>query len=418
MQDQVKVVNRKFNWKSWQFLTDAARFKRLAAHVSGHFSEARLFDEAASLSYTSLLSMVPLLAVIFGIASAFPVFQQWTEQMQTFVFNNFVPASGELVQVYLVGFLAAVGQLTLSGMVLLILTALLLIVRIERAFNLIWRVPAARSIRDRIVMYWAVLTLGPLAVGAAIALSAQPIFEQYTLGISSGSVWRGLGVFGLSWLGFTIMFMLVPNRRVHISYAATGAFLSALLFAIAKKVFVAFVASASFNVIYGTLASIPIFLFWLYLVWIVVLLGASLAASLTTFRDRETDWGWPPKWEFLLAYRLVGLFWKNQLNRVTITSEDLLHSVQGMTVTELAEHLEQLFEAGIATRSELGEWLLSCDLESVTLLDLYRAGEYYLPIGEKLEIPSHSEWDKAFFRSIQLGEMNMNRSLKSMYSDL
>lgn len=410
-------MNKKINWTSWKYLTDIPRLKRLATHVSGHFSEARLFDEAASLSYTSLLSMVPLLAVIFGVASAFPVFQQWTEQMQTFVFNNFVPTSGEQVQYYLIGFLDAVGQLTLPGMVLLILTALLLIVRIERAFNLIWRVPASRSIRDRIVMYWAVLTLGPLAVGGAIALSAQPIFEQYTLGFSSATFWRGLGIFALSWVGFTIMFMLVPNRRVPVSFAATGAFLSAVLFAIAKKVFVTFVANASFNVIYGTLASIPIFLFWLYLVWIVVLLGASLAASLTTFSDRETDWGWPPKWEFLLAYRLVGLLWKSQQERVTVTSEDLLHSMQGMTETELADHLEQLFEAGIATRSEMGEWLLSCDPGSVTLLDLYRAGNYYLPIGEKLEIPSHSEWDKAFFRSIELGEMNMNQSLKSMYSD-
>lgn len=404
------------NMKLIQYFTDIPRIKRLASHVSGHFSEARLFDEAASLSYTSLLSMVPLLAVIFGVASAFPVFQQWTEQIQTFVFNNFVPTSGEQVQLYLSGFLDAVGQLTLPGMVLLIITALLLVVRIERAFNLIWKVPAARSLRDRIVMYWSVLTLGPLALGAAIALSAQPMFEQYTMGITSGSFWRGVGIFTLSWVGFTTMFMLVPNRRVHIGYAATGAFLSALLFAIAKKLFVTFVANASFNVIYGTLASIPIFLFWLYLVWIVVLLGASLAASLTTYSDRETEWGWPPKWEFLLAYRLVGFLWRTQLKGETITSEELLRSIKGMTETEMAHHLQHLYDADIITRSEMGNWLLCCDLDSISLLDLYKSGQYYLPINEKFEVPSHSEWDQAFFGSIKLGEMNMDQSLKSMYS--
>ena len=408
-------MKRKFNWKPWQFLFNVPRLKRLATHLSGHFREARLFDEAASLSYTSLLSMVPLLAVIFGVASAFPVFQQWTEQMQSFVFNNFVPASGVQIQVYLLGFLDAVGQLTLPGMVLLILTALLLIVRIERAFNLIWRVPAARSMRNRIVMYWSVLTLGPLAVGAAIGLSAQPFFEQYTLGFSTGSFWRGIGVFALSWLGFTFMFVLVPNRRVRITYAAMGAFLSALLFAIAKKAFVAFVANANFNVIYGALASIPIFLFWIYMVWIVVLLGASLAASLTTFRDRKTDWGWPPKWEFLLVYRLVGLLWKKQHARETITTEELLDSMPGVTETELSRYLEQLFVAGIAARSDLDEWLLCCDLDVVSLLDLYQAGQYYLPLGEKLEVPSHSEWDAVFFRSIRADGLNMNLSLKSMY---
>src|SRR5210317_1573081 len=87
------------------------RVKRLAAHVWRHFSEDRLFDEAASLSYTSLLSMVPLLAVIFGVASAFPVFEEWAEKMQSFVFDNFVPAAGEQVQLYLTGFLDSVSQL-------------------------------------------------------------------------------------------------------------------------------------------------------------------------------------------------------------------------------------------------------------------------------------------------------------------
>src|SRR5210317_1272467 len=120
------------------------RIKRLAGHVWRHFGEDRLFDEAASLSYTSLLSMVPLLAVVFGVASAFPVFEQWSELLQDFVFTNFVPASGDQIQIYLVGFLDSVSKLTLPGMLVLIVTALLLMVRIERAFNVIWRVPAAR----------------------------------------------------------------------------------------------------------------------------------------------------------------------------------------------------------------------------------------------------------------------------------
>ncbi len=392
------------------------RIKRLATHVWRHFGEDRLFDEAASLSYTSLLSMVPLLAVVFGVASAFPVFQQWSDQMQAFVFENFVPASGEQVQKYLEGFLASVSKLTLPGILVLILTALLLMVRIERAFNLVWRVPTARSIRNRVVMYWAVLTLGPLALGAAIALSAQPVFEQMAIGASSDSIWRVVGIFSLSWVAFTLMFLLVPNRRVPVTHALVGAFLSALLFGFAKKAFVAFVANASFNVIYGTLAAIPIFLFWLYLVWIVILLGASLAASLTTFKDRKTDWGWPAKWEFLFVYRLVGYLWEAQVRGGARSIEDLLESLEGATEAALARELNLLYDAGIATRDETGNWLLSRDLDTVRLLDLYRAGQYYLPVNETLEIPSESEWDEAFFRSVSAGELNMEQSLKAMYT--
>jgi len=392
------------------------RVKRLATHVWRHFGEDRLFDEAASLSYTSLLSMVPLLAVVFGVASAFPVFQQWSEQLQSFVFTNFVPASGDQIQIYVSGFLESVGSLTLAGTLFLILTALLLMVRIERAFNLIWRVPAARSIRNRVVMYWAVLTLGPLALGAAIALSAQPVFEQVAQGVSTHSNWRAAGIFSLTWLTFALMFFLVPNRRVLFSHAVVGAFMSAILFGLAKKAFVTFVANASFNVIYGALATIPIFLFWLYLVWIVILLGASLSASLTTFNDRRVDWGWPEKWEFLLAYRMVGYLWKAQASGRTLPDAELLKSLEGVTEPGLASQLGLLFEAGFVTRSETGSWLLCRDLDTVSLLDLYRAGTYYLPVNETLEIPSKSEWDRAFFRSVKLGELNMQQSLKEMYT--
>jgi len=392
------------------------RVKRLAEHVWRHFGEDRLFDEAASLSYTSLLSMVPLLAVVFGVASAFPVFQQWSQQLQDFVFTNFVPAFGDQIQTYLVGFLDSVSKLTLPGMLVLILTALLLMIRIERAFNVIWRVPTARSIRNRVVMYWAVLTLGPLMLGAAAALSAQPVFEQLAQGVTTHSNWRGLGIFSLSWLAFTFTFLLVPNRRVQFAHALVGALLSAILFGLAKQAFVIFVTKASFSVIYGALATIPIFLFWLYLVWIVVLLGASLAASLTTFNDRRVEWDWPRKWEFLLAYRLVGYLWQAQTKGETVSMEILVEQLEGVGESELASQLATLLDAGYVKCSEDGNWLLCRDLENVSLLDLYRSGEYFLPLDETPEIPSHNDWDEVFFKSITLGGIDMQRSLKDMYN--
>lgn len=391
------------------------RVKRLANHVWRHFGEDRLFDEAASLSYTSLLSMVPLLAVVFGVASAFPVFQEWSDQLKSFVFDNFVPASGDQIQAYMTTFLTSVGKLTLTGTSVLILTALLLMMRIEKTFNLVWRVPAQRSIRNRVIMYWAVLTLGPIALGATIALSAQPVFEQVVQGATSDSFWRGAGIFGLSWLTFTLIFFLVPNRQVNLSHALVGALLTAILFSVAKKAFVTFVANASFNVIYGALATVPIFLFWLYIVWIVILLGASLAASLTTFNDRKADWGWPVKWEFLLAYRMVGILWKAQVDGRSCSVEGLLDQLEGATETGLGRQLGLLNKAGIVSRTESGEWLLCRDLENVSLLELYQAGSYYMPVDETLDIPSKGEWDAAFLASIKLGELNMTQSLKSMY---
>jgi len=391
------------------------RARRLFRHVWQHFKEDRCFDQAASLSYTSLLSIVPLLAVVFGVASAFPVFDQWSDQLQHFVFRNIVPTSGEQVQQYLTGFLDSVSQLTLPGISVLILTALLLMMRIEKAFNLIWRVSISRGLINRIIMYWAVLTLGPLALGVAAALSAQPLLE--TLGVSASQVsgLQGIGVFVLTWLAFGLMFLLVPYCSVPVPYALTGALLSTVLFSLAKAGFLAFIGKASYNVLYGALATIPIFLFWLYLVWIVILLGASLAASLTTFDDRRGEWNWPWEWEFLLVYRLLGHLWKSQQSGETLTLEDLLQREPGAGSSSLQRILGLLIKEKLVTLDNEDHWLLRMNLAHYRLEDLYRAGAFHLPAGQTLPVKSHGEWDAAFMQVIEKTTPDMRTSLEDLY---
>jgi membrane protein len=393
------------------------RLKRLAAHMWRHFKEDRCFEEAASLGYTSLLSLVPLLAVVFGVATAFPVFDRWAEDVQSFIFENFVPAAGAQVEAYVSGFLDSVGRLTLPGTFMLIISALLLMMRIEHAFNRIWRVPAQRGLIGRIVMYWAVLTLGPITLGAATALSAQPLFEWLGGNQGSSRAWHSSSVFLLTWLAFCLVFVLVPNRRVRFLHAALGAALSTALFSLAKIGFVWFVARASFNVIYGTLATIPIFLLWLYLAWTVTLLGASLAASLTTFMDRGGDWRWPWEWEFLLAYRLIGHLWMAQNAGKTLSIEDLTRAEPGVSGRVLQRMLEDFIGAGLVTQDQQSNWLLVRDLDRFTVLDLYRAGRFHLPVGRQLEVPTTSDWDAAFLRLLRSGGPDLQRSLKSLYTE-
>ena len=143
------------------------RGKRLARHVWEHFQEDRCFAEAASLSYTSLLSLVPLLAVVFGIFAAFPVFEDWAGRLQNAILENVMPAASEQIVPHLNTFLDSVSRLTLPGIVGLIVTAILLLNRIESTFNRIWRVENARTVVNRLTMYWAVLTLAPIMIAAA-----------------------------------------------------------------------------------------------------------------------------------------------------------------------------------------------------------------------------------------------------------
>jgi membrane protein len=398
------------------------RAKRLALHVWKHFQEDRCFEEAASLGYTSLLAMVPLLAVAFGIIAAFPVFDEWSEKLMGFIFDSFMPATGEQIIPYLNTFLDSISSLTLPGTIMLIVTALMLMVRIEVAFNRIWRVDRNRTILNRVVMYWAVLTLGPILIAAGVALSAQKVLGVLgmTEGIPPGI--QQVGIFFLTWLVFSLLFALVPNRRVRIKHALIGAFLSTVLFEIAKTLFVAYVANANYKVIYGALATFPLFLFWLYIVWVVVLLGASLAASLTTFSDyRKYDTDWPERWEFQLAYRLVGHLWSAQRAGIALSQAQLLDLEQQASELQIIKIMACLRDEKIANTDKDGNWMLVRDLAELSLGELYTRGDYYLPLGEITKLPTESQWDRVFVASLQnirkRSEVVWDRSLRSMYLD-
>lgn len=396
------------------------RWRRLALHVWTHFRQDRCFEAAASLGYTSLLAMVPLLAVVFGIVSVFPVFDVWSNSLRYFIFRNFLPESGEQIVPYINTFLDSVSGLTLAGTIFLILTALLLMVRIEVAFNRIWRVDRNRTLSNRIVMYWAILTLGPLLIAATVALSAQKLFGATGFLGELPSWMNSTGIFLLTWLLFALFFLVVPNRRVGIRNALAGAFLTSVLFNLARAGFVAYVSNASYNVIYGALATVPLFLLWLYLVWIVILLGASLAASLTTFSDYSRyDSSWPQRWELLLAYRLVGHLGDAQAQGAALSRKQLMDLEPKASELQIVDLLARLRDERVVTRDDDGNWLLQRDLATLTLGELYRLGDYFLPVAEAREIPQSSARDQAFVEALEHlrrhGEGFWDRPLRAMY---
>jgi membrane protein len=195
-----------------------------------------------------------------------------------------------------------------------------------------------------------------------------------------------------------------------------------VLFEIAKTLFVAYVANANYKVIYGALATFPLFLFWLYIVWVVVLLGASLAASLTTFSDyRKYDTDWPERWEFQLAYRLVGHLWSAQRAGIALSQAQLLDLEQQASELQIIKIMACLRDEKIANTDKDGNWMLVRDLAELSLGELYTRGDYYLPLGEITKLPTESQWDRVFVASLQnireRSEVVWDRSLRSMYLD-
>jgi len=272
-------------------IDDLRAFGRI---VWRRFGEDKCLRVAASLSYTSLLALVPLVAVGFAVLSAFPVFETVQKDIQAFVFENFLPSAVDEAQAYIDQFVGKARGLTGPGIIGLALTAMLLLSTIESAMNAIFRVTRPRPLVPRVLVFWAVLTLGPLLLGASfslstymVALTTSPEIEAFTGPL--GRLARVLPLV-LAVAGFTVFFTIIPNRPVKIRHALIGGLVSGILLSGLRYGFAQYVTHfPTYETLYGALATVPIFLVWMYLSWVVVLIGAVVAAALPSWRRGRGD---------------------------------------------------------------------------------------------------------------------------------
>ncbi len=369
-------------------MTAAADFTR--ARVFARFMLRRFLDDrcpsvAGALAYTTLFALVPLITALLGILSEFPVFAQWREQITTFLFENFVPATGVTIQGYFTDFAASASKATAIGILILLFSAVSLMLSIEDAFNRIWRVPVQRPHAARFVMYWTVLTLGPLLLATALAISsyvlALPLLAE--AGESFQMKARLLGVlpFLIQWFALSAAYVLIPNCKVQVRLAVIGALVAAALFEVAKHAFAAYVTSgSSYSQIYGALAVVPVFIVWIYLSWILVLFGASLTASLSAFDYRPYAPKLPAGEEFSGLVRVLGHFVAAQREGRGLEMDDLC-AYEAFLDDELAQrYLADLAQAQLIQRNENGAFVLVRDPATTTLYDLYAATNYRVPL--------------------------------------
>ena len=247
---------------------------------------------AGHLAFVSLLSLVPFIMVFFTMLSAFPAFAEIRLALEGFIFNNFVPTSGDVLQKYISEFVAHASGMGAVGIASLMIVALLLIMNIDKTLNSIWRTQKARPKMFTFAVYWMIITLGPIMMGSSILVSSYLLgfasyAEEYTPGLGTLLLMTVPSITAI--FGFLILYMLVPNTRVKFSHAFSGAVLATFLFELSKKGFAFYVASfPSYQVIYGALAVIPILFVWVYLSWIVVLVGAEFTCSIAEVFKQNT----------------------------------------------------------------------------------------------------------------------------------
>ncbi|MDW2744432.1 virulence factor BrkB family protein [Atlantibacter subterraneus] len=241
---------------------------------------------AGNLAYVSLLSLVPFVAVVFALFAAFPMFSDVSIQLRHFIFANFMPATGDIIQRYIEQFVANSSKMTAVGACGLIVTALLLMYAVDSALNTIWRSKRVRPKIYSFAVYWMILTLGPLLAGASLAISSYLLSLRWVSGFDS-LIDNVLRIFPLllSWLSFWLLYSIVPTTRVPARDALVGSLVAALLFELGKKGFALYITMfPSYQLIYGVLAVIPILFVWVYWTWCIVLLGAEITVTLGDYR--------------------------------------------------------------------------------------------------------------------------------------
>jgi len=246
---------------------------------------------AGHLAYVTLLSIVPLLAVIFYMLSAFPVFSDLKKILEDLIYNNLLPTSGDTIQEHISGFIENTKKMSMMGIGSLVVIALLLISTIDQTLNRIWRCTNKRSRIHAFTIYWTILSLGPVIIGASLALSSYlfTVFQEHG-SLSLGQRVLSLMPFILTWLIFAGVYTLVPHQRVSFRYALIGGFIATILFSFGTDLFRLYITNfPSQQIIYGALAVIPILFLWIYYNWLIVLIGAEITATLEEFLQQHKE---------------------------------------------------------------------------------------------------------------------------------
>ncbi len=350
-----------------QDLTTFARF------VAAKFRQDKCTQMAASLTFDTLLSLVPLITIALTLFSAFPVFADFSEQIKNFLLTNMLPETGgKMISRYVEQFAESAAKLTAVGLVFLSLTAMLMMVTIDNAFNTIWRVSKPRPLMKRVLVYWAVLTLAPLLIGGSLSLTS------WLVGLSIGYA-KHAPIFGevslkvvpviLTTLAFSLLFRVVPNRYVPVRHALIGGVVAAAAFETMNRGFGFFIAHfPTYKLVYGAFASIPIFLLWIYLSWLTILSGALIAASLSRWRHHGVQ-QLNSAAQFYFAVRILEAM-QAGLASGEVASLSSLSRRLHLAFEETEFLLEKLLHANIVCKLSGTGWIMTRDPEHIALGEL------------------------------------------------
>lgn len=395
--DKKKPSSRLDRWKVQKATRIAVDIGNYVFYAVRRFYADQGAQAAGALTYTSLLALVPLLAIAFAIFSAFPVFEAIQDRFEAMLFENLVPEVGFEVRSYIANFTQNTTNLTAVGVVALGVSAVLLLATIEATFNRIWRVQRSRPIVSRLLIFWTMLTLGPLLLATSFSLTTDVFVAIQRLawegaGVVPIDLAEGLGFFHrlfaalIQTAAFTVMFMLVPARQVRLRDALIGGAVSGIALELLKWGFRWYLTSfPTYQTIYGAVAVVPIFLIWLYLAWTIVLFGAVFAASFPEWwrsRVPGVTAALSPALRLEAAVALIAVIAAKARTGGAVDAESL---ADALPLDARDSVIEDLRAAGYVAATDEDNYSLTRDLRHATVADLARDLGVTLGLVRKLE---------------------------------
>lgn len=391
---------------SWTQISDLIRF------AARRLNEERLPQVAGSLTFTTVLAVVPVLTIALAIFTAFPLFNTFRASLEIYFVENLMPKTvANTILGYLNQFASKSTRLSALGAVVLVVTAIAMMSMIDRVFNQIWRVKTRRSIGQRVLVYWAAITLGPLLIAISITVTS------YLFAATNGVVLTVVPFIGavfyttvsvfLTTAAFTLLYVAVPNRLIDWRDAAWGGAVAGIAFEIAKRLFASYIVQfPTYTMVYGTVAAFPIFLIWIYMFWMITLAGALVTAALPVVKYER--WWHVPKAgsAFIDAMAVLRVLVEARAGGASVAVDaKLIRSRTRIGIDEAESLLQRMLDMGWVGRIKtdapkygqfgkrlvegIDRWALLVNPDQLTLAEVYRL--FVFDSSSKTAIEMHVE---------------------------
>ncbi|CAB1218339.1 YhjD/YihY/BrkB family envelope integrity protein [Acinetobacter bouvetii] len=359
------------------------------------FEADRCRDQAASLTYTTLFAVVPMLTVFLVILSSIKALEPARQQIQLMIYSNFLPKTTIAFDKAFNAFTDKSSNLTVIGVLFLFITTVMMLTSIETVFNHIWRVRETRGGIIGFMRYWTIISLGPILLGSAFVISSTVASLNLLSNNFAGYEVNGEFVFwcisfALTILGFFILNWTIPNRSVPIKAALIAGTFSAVVFELLKNLFGVVMSNfTSYEIIYGAFAAIPIFLLWIYLSWNIVLLGVEISYALTAFNSGKE----PKRHPVIMLLDLMELFYNKQQRGESVSDEEALEVLGRDEIGRWPTYVLMLEKQNLVKRTDDNGYVLSRNLAQVDFWSFYTQLPYPLPRHKDVaNIRADDEW--------------------------